>query len=169
MMKLREFFLSLLETEAPKTRTMLSCVPLEHADWKPHEKSAPLLKLAKHIARIPGWSSIVLAHDEIDYDANPFVPYPEVKSIRDLLGFYDRIVVHAQHALKMAPEQEFAKPFTLRRGEQFYATLSKGDVIMSRDFNHTIHHRGQLSVYLRLLNIPVPGMYGQSADEPMHV
>lgn len=152
-----------MEQEAAITRKMLERVPDDKFDWKPHEKSMALLPLATHIAELPTWTSMALNTSELDFATMDYKPTP-VSKTSDLLELHERSLQDGLSRLKQATEDELWPDWTLRNGEQIYSTTSKYEVIRM-SFAQIIHHRAQLGVYLRLLNIPIPGSYGPSADE----
>lgn len=157
-------FAAELKHEAASTEKMLSRVPLEKGSWKPDEKSMTLERLARHVAEMSEWATITANHDELDFTKNT-TPNPEMKTTEQLLAFFKEKNDAAIAALENMPEGDISKPWTLRSGEHIIFTLPKGIVLRTMVMNHIVHHRGQLSVYLRLLGVPVPGMYGPSADE----
>jgi len=162
-MTLNKQLLAELKEEAAATRKLLALVPFEKADFKPHEKSMTLKRLSVHVAEISGWWKECLIHDELDFSKGDFTP-KEYASTADILALHDDLVVKAEKILTETPESEFQKPWTMRNGEQIYFTMPKEKVVRTWCMNHLYHHRGQLTVYLRLLNIPLPGTYGPSAD-----
>jgi len=164
-MNLNTAFISELQFEAANTRKMLERVPFDNTDWKPHTKSHTVTTLAKHVARIPEWIPLILNNDGVDLIQSPFPPYPEINSGAELADFYDKNVANAKEALESTTNEDFMKPFVMHRGDHVIFNLPKAAVIRNMSMNHLVHHRGQLSVYLRLLDVPVPGMYGPSADE----
>lgn len=154
-----------LKSEAAKTRKMLALVPIaDKADWVPHTKSMKLGRLALHVAELAGWTGMTITTDELDF-AKGYTPTPTPATTEELLAILDKNVEMSLKALENADDELLAKPWTLRSGDHVYFTLPKKVVIRDMCYNHVVHHRGQLSVYLRLLNIPIPGMYGPSADE----
>ncbi len=162
-MSLNQQLLAELKEEAAATRRLLALVPFEKADFKPHEKSMTLKRLSVHVAEISGWWKECLIHDELDFSKGDFTP-KEYASTADILALHDDLVAKAEKILTETPEAEFQKPWTMRNGEQIYFTMSKEKVVRTWCMNHLYHHRGQLTVYLRLLNVPLPGTYGPSAD-----
>lgn len=151
--------------EMETTRRVLERVPEDRFGWKPHEKSWTLAQLATHVATLPLWLSMTLQTDELDLGASQ--PPNEVPATRDeLLARFDQNAAGAHEALSKADDATLTSPWTLRNGEQVFFTLPKLAVVRGTIISHLIHHRGQLSVYLRLLDVPVPAMYGPSADEP---
>jgi uncharacterized damage-inducible protein DinB len=158
-----EFFLQQLEEEAVTTRKMLSRVPTEKLGWKPHEKSMEINRLATHIAELPTWIPMTLDTDELDFAASDYKP-KKVNKTEELVQYFEECLVKGREALKNGNEADLDKPWTLRNGAEIYSTTPKRDVIRM-SLSQIIHHRAQLGVFLRLLNVPIPGSYGPSADE----
>lgn len=156
-------FLKELEKESVTTRKMLERVPEDKFDWKPHEKSMVMKRLAGHIAELPGWIPMTLDTNELDFANNQYKPLQPATS-KELMEYFEKTLVNAREALTKGKEEELDKPWTLRNGSEIYDTSPKADVIRMA-LSQIIHHRAQLGVYLRLLNIPIPGSYGPSADE----
>lgn len=157
-------FIAEIEHEAATARTCIERVPEEKFDWKPHEKSMSFGKLASHIAEMFGWTPPTLEHPELDFAKMDYKPF-EPKTNADLLEYFDKNVAEAIQTLKNTPDQTFMENWTMRNGEQVYFTMPKAVVMRSFVMNHIVHHRGQLSVYLRMNDISVPSIYGPSADE----
>lgn len=153
-----------LTHEAASTRKMLERVPFEKGDYKPHEKSFPLSRLAAHVAELPAWVTMTVKTDELDFMSGAYQS-PKPVTHEELLRVFDDNIAAAKEALQSTDMEELMKPWTLRRGEQVLFTMPKVAVIRSFALNHLVHHRGQLSVYLRMNDVPLPGMYGPSADE----
>ncbi len=153
-----------MEQEARFTRTCLERVPAEKFDWKPHEKSMTFGKLASHVAEMFSWTPATLQHPELDFAKMDYKPF-EPATTADLVEFLDKNVAEAIDALRNAADEQFAENWSLRNGETIYFTMPKAAVMRTFVMNHIIHHRGQLSVYLRLNDIAVPSIYGPSADE----
>ncbi len=153
-----------MEQEAKVTRTCLERVPADKFDWKPHEKSMPFGKLAVHIAEMFSWTPATLQHAELDFATMDYKPF-EPATTADLVEYLDKTVAEAIDVLRNTSDEQFLETWTLRNGEAVYFTLPKVAVMRSFVMNHIIHHRGQLSVYLRLNDIAVPSIYGPSADE----
>jgi len=162
-MKLNETLWAEIKQESANTRKLLALVPFDQGDYKPHEKSMTLKRLAVHVAEISGWWKECLVHDELDFSKGDFTP-KEYNSTDDILALHDRLVAESEVILTEISLDEFEKPWTMRNGEQIYFTMPKEAVVRTWCMNHLYHHRGQLTVYLRLLNIPLPGMYGPTAD-----
>jgi len=162
--RLAAAFLAELDNEAKITRTVLERVPADKFDWKPHEKSMTFGRLATHIAEMFGWTRATLKSDVMDFATTDYKPL-EPTSNDELLAFFDAQIADARGVLAETSDETFMTDWTLRDGDQVYVTMPKVAVMRSFVMNHIIHHRGQLSVYLRLNDIPVPSMYGPSADE----
>ena len=163
-MTINEGLIAELQHEAASTKKMLERVPTDKNDWKPHEKSMKLGRLASHVAELPGWIAMTMTTDELDLSKMDYKPVIAATT-EELTGILDTNVDKAVSALKNATMEDFQKMWTLRNGNNVFFTMPRIGVIRSMAYSHHYHHRGQLSVYLRLLDIPVPGMYGPSADE----
>lgn len=166
-MSISQSLLPELEQEAATTRKLLERVPADKFGWKPHEKSMTMGRLATHVAEMVGWVSVTLTTEKLDFapvGGQPMVPF-EPKSTADLLSFFDKNVVEAKAALAKATDAEMFQNWTLLSGGKVIFTMPRIACLRGMVMNHVIHHRGQLSVYLRLNGIPVPAMYGPSADE----
>lgn len=162
-MQIIPLLLKEIEQEAAITRKMLERVPDDKFDWKPHEKSMSMKQLTVHIAELPAWVQMSLTTSELDFAKMDYTP-TEVSSTQDLLSIFKKSIAAGKEALSEAKEEDLLPEWTLRNGEQVYNVFTKYEVIR-HSFAQTIHHRAQLGVYLRLLNIPIPGSYGPSADE----
>jgi uncharacterized damage-inducible protein DinB len=163
-MPINESLLAEMKTEAAKTRKMLERVPLDKANWKPHEKSMALGRLATHVAETPRWFARIIEHDEFDFAASQQPPHTAADT-NELLQIHDSMIAQAANALENANDGLLNKSFTMRAGNRVFYNLPKTALLRSFAYSHLFHHRGQLSVYLRLLDVQVPGMYGNSADE----
>jgi uncharacterized damage-inducible protein DinB len=152
-----------VEHELALTRKVLERVPEEHFDWKPHPKSYTLGQLATHLAILPLWGSTTLQTDELDLAGAP--PNAAEPTRDAVLAKFDENAAGFRSALRDADEAVFGRPWTLRVGEQVMFTLPKLAVLRTTVVSHIVHHRAQLGVYLRLLDVPVPSIYGPSADE----
>ncbi len=152
-----------LEQEANTTRKMLERVPVEHFDWKPHPKSGTLRWLSAHIAELPGWVSMTLTTDELDFAANPY-KVPDIQDKAGLLAFFEQSLASGKAELEKASEDQLEEMWTLRHGDHIISKSSKAEVLRMA-YCQTVHHRAQLGVYLRLLDVPIPGSYGPSADD----
>lgn len=152
-----------MEQEAVTTRKMLQLIPGDKYDWKPHEKSMAMKSLAVHIAELPSWVSLGLNTSELDFAAQPYEP-KVVSNNEELLRLFEKSFEDGKSALAKAKEEDLLPTWTMRSGDHVHAVYTKYEVIRHA-FAQTTHHRAQLGVYLRLLNIPIPGSYGPSADE----
>lgn len=166
-MAIKDAFIAELKYESSLTRKMLERVPLDKKEWKPHEKSMTLGRLATHVAEISHWVSDIIHIDDYDFATNFNFSPRTASSPEELLDIFQTNLDKAIADLAAMKDEDFSKPWIVRRGEQVMFNTPKKVAVRSWALNHMIHHRGQLSVYLRLLDVPVPGMYGPSADERM--
>ena len=150
--------------EAAVTRRVLERAPEQHFGWKPHEKSMTLGRLAGHVAEIPGWVKLIIEQDEVDFDPGSYKP-PQVDTSADLLTLYDANVKALSDTMKGMTNEQLLRVWRLKMGGQVRIEMPRMGVIRAFLLSHTYHHRGQLAVYLRLLDVPVPSVYGPSADE----
>ncbi len=166
-MKISETLLPEFDQEMANTRKVLERVPAAKFSWKPHPKSFEFGALAAHIANMPDWAGLTMQSDSFDY-APPGAPAyetPKFSSTEQLLAAFDKSVGEARAAIAAADDGKFLEPWTLKAGGKDIMTMPRVAVIRSFVMNHTIHHRAQLGVYLRLNDIPVPALYGPTADE----
>jgi len=168
-MPISESLLYEFDHEMANTRKMLERVPDDRLEWRPHTKSWNMGALATHIAFLAGWSVDTIHTDSLDFapPGEPPVRNPEASSRADLLAMFDRNVAATRAAISGASDEHLMKPWTLLAGGHEIFTMPRTVVLRSFVMNHGIHHRAQLGLYLRLNDIPVPGMYGPSADESM--
>lgn len=159
-------FLDEIKQEAESTRKLLKIIPLEKGDWKPHEKSMTLARLAGHIAENSLSLAITIEDDVVDLSTFEFKPYIP-KNTDELMSYFEEQEERAYKALSNCSDKELDKKWIMKSGETVYFELPKRQVIRGLCINHMIHHRGQLNVYLRLLDVPLPGIYGPTADENM--
>ena len=152
-----------MKHELASTKKILERVPFDKFDWKPHDKSMSLGKLAVHIAEIPHWASNIINIDEFDFTKH--MKSYTASSTEELIKICDDATAAAISDLEKMNDEDFNKIWVVKNGDQVYFNIPKGVAIRGWAFSHMIHHRGQLSVYLRLLDVPVPGMYGPTADE----
>ena len=150
--------------EMTTTRKVLERVPEDKFDWKPHAKSFSLGALSTHVAALPTWGAEALTRSEIDIAGGQPPTAPSSKA--GLMATFDKNVAATRSALAGKTDAELLATWTLKRGGKTIFSMPKTNVLRSFVLNHLIHHRGQLSVYLRLLDLPVPSIYGPSADEP---
>jgi uncharacterized damage-inducible protein DinB len=153
-----------LTQEAATTRKILERIPAEKFDYKPHEKSMTMSRLATHVVEMVDWITETCTKDELDFATMDYKPF-EPKTAAELVEYHDKLIGKALEVLKNTSDEDMHKPWTLKNGETVYFTMTKIATIRTMCFNHIWHHRGQLSVYLRLNDIPVPQIYGPSADE----
>jgi uncharacterized damage-inducible protein DinB len=152
-----------LEQEAQTTRKMLERVPTEYFDWQPHKKSMTIQRLATHIAELPGWVTMAVTTDGLDFANNPYQP-EAVGNTAELLEYFERSLADGRCHLLAAKEETLEENWTLRNGDAVLQVATKGEIIRMT-YCQIVHHRAQLGVFLRLLDIPIPGSYGPSADE----
>ena len=154
-------YLRELEAEAAATRACLENVPMEKADWKPHDKSMPLGYLAAMIAEMPKWIQYTIEKGEIDFGS---FDHEKIETTHQLVAAFDINMAAVRDALKSVTDEGLKETFSLKNKGKLLMSLPK-DESVSQSINHLVHHRGQLTVYLRLNGIPVPSIYGPSADD----
>lgn len=166
-MPIIDYLLPEFDQEMANTRRVLANVPDGRFDWKPHTKSFTMGALASHVATLPGWAVNTVEADSLDIapPGQPPMKMPTANSQKELLEMFDKNVSDARKAVSTASDELLAKPWSLLAGGRALFTMPKIAVIRSFVMNHGIHHRAQLGVYLRLNDIPVPGVYGPSADD----
>lgn len=153
-----------LQHEAKTTRRILERVPEESFAWKPHAKSMSLGRLAAHVAELPELIIPALKQDEFDFGSGDFKPFAP-QTTAELLERFDRNIAAAAEALQQQPDERMGDKWKLKSGDHVLFELPRAMVVRFVGLNHVVHHRGQLSVYLRLLDVPLPSIYGPSADE----
>lgn len=161
--------LAALDQIAVGARAHLAAVPDDRMEWRPHEKSMTLCALASHVANLPNWAAATLQQSELDIspaDGRPPPAQPQYESAAELVEALDANVAAARAVIESTPEEEFGKPWSLVVAGETRFTLPKGVVVRTFILDHMIHHRAQLGVYLRLLNVPVPQSLGPTADFP---
>jgi uncharacterized damage-inducible protein DinB len=163
-MSMTAAFLQEYEHEAKTTRRVLERVPQDKLTWKPHPKSMSLGYLAMHIATAQGACAGWTLHDSTDFAAGGDHP-GEPSSVAEILAAHDRSVESVKQTLTKVGDEGLQKMWSGKMGDQTLMTIPKAVVVRNIVLNHIYHHRGQLSVYLRLLDVPVPAIYGPSADE----
>lgn len=152
-----------LEQEASTTKKMLERIPEEKFNWQPHPKSMTVSRLATHIAELPSWIPMILNSDELDFANNPYSPKINNNNI-ELMEYFKEALAEGKASLATASDEQLSDLWTLREGDKIFETSPKAEVLRMT-FCQIVHHRAQLGVYLRLLDIPIPGSYGPSADE----
>jgi uncharacterized damage-inducible protein DinB len=163
IMSIAQMLLPEFDQEMANTRKMLERVPDGKFDYKPHEKSMTLGRLAAHTAEIPSYATATIRFEKLDFtgEEKPFSPATR----KELLEAFDKHVAEARQMLSKATDEDLAKIWTLTyKGNQIFA-MPRAAVLRTMVLSHLIHHRSQLGVYLRLNNVEIPGMYGPSADE----
>lgn len=162
-----ELLLEDFDIEMASTRRMLERIPEENPDWKPHEKSFAMGKLAMHVATLPVFATYIMEDEGMDL-ASPTRPRQDMsfKSREQMLSTFDSLVVKARAAVSGASDEHLAQKWPFKFGERVISNETRSLTYRHMFFNHLVHHRAQLAVYLRLNEIPVPGMFGPSADEP---
>jgi uncharacterized damage-inducible protein DinB len=165
-MSIAQSFLPEFDHEMATTRTLLERVPADKAAWKPHPKSTGLGRLAMHIAELPQWVSGTLRQTELDVhpvDGPGFVATP-FSSTPALLQTFDANAKAAREVLAATADPDFFVPWSLKNAGKVQFTMPRVAVLRGFVLNHIVHHRGQLSVYLRLNDVPLPSIYGPTAD-----
>jgi uncharacterized damage-inducible protein DinB len=165
---IRDTILAEFDQEMASTRRLLERVPETAFGWKPHEKSYALGGLATHLAQIPRWGLTILRRDR--YDMNEADAKPAAKdlaTIAEVLRLFDDHAGQVRRELAEASDAPLSAPWTLTRGPQTILSMPRGEAFRRFVVSHTVHHRGQLTVYLRLQDVPLPPVYGPSADERM--
>ena len=164
-MLIRDALLPEFDQEAATTRRVLERIPDDKFSFKPHPKSMDMASLATHVCELTNWTPETIGKDSVDLAAFDPSQRKIAASRAELLDMFDKAVVNARTALAAAEDAQLMEPWSLKSGDKVFFTMPKVAVLRSFVFNHTVHHRAQLSVYLRLNDIPVPAMYGPSADE----
>ncbi|HMA21081.1 MAG TPA: DinB family protein [Gemmatimonadaceae bacterium] len=149
------------DQEMKTTRRLLERVPTDKGTWKPHQKSFSIGHLAQLLSWMPGWITNTLTSDSLDLSGAAGYSY---ETTEKLLADFDKNVKEARTAIAASSDADFQKQWSLKRGDQVFMTMPRG-VVTRQHISHLVHHRGQMSVYLRLLDIPVPSIYGPTADE----
>ena len=163
-MGIKEVMLPEFDHEMGTTRKLLERVPWNDASWKPHPKSMSLGELAGHLAEMPGWVGTIMQDSSFDMVSGGD-GRATFGSTKELLAAFDQSVAKARAAIAARTDAEMMAPWTLKKAGEDLFTVPKVGVLRTFLLNHVIHHRGQLSVYLRLRDVPVPSIYGPSADE----
>jgi uncharacterized damage-inducible protein DinB len=168
-MTIAEMLLPEWDTEIATTRKVLARVPDDEARgrWKPHPKSFPMGHLAQLVSRMPGWAASMMTTTELDIapENAPAQPYT-FETTETLLAGFDQAAAEGRAAIAAASDDDFQVPWTMKAGGHAVATDTRYRMLRTGMLNHLVHHRAQLGVYLRLVDLPVPAMYGPTADEP---
>jgi uncharacterized damage-inducible protein DinB len=153
-----------LQQEAEATRKILQRLPEDKFDWKPHEKSMTLQQLAAHVIEMVSWTPHTLTQPGIDFATMDYKP-TVYENTAGMLEAFEKNLAEATTLLSNVSDQDLMQTWFMRNGEQLYFEMPRTIVMRSFVMNHIVHHRGQLSVYIRMLDVPVPAIYGPSADE----
>jgi len=166
-MTIGQSMLTEFDEEMKNTRKVLERVPDDKWSWKPHEKSGTMGWLAGHVGTVPEWITMTINTEELDYAPvnGPSYEPPKITNRKELLAAFDKGSAEARAALARVSDEEIVKGWKLLAGGQEIFTLPRVACIRSMCMNHMIHHRAQLTIYFRLVGVPVPGLYGPSADE----
>ncbi len=167
-MAIREGLLPEYDMEMAATRAVLERVPDAKLDWQPHEKSMTLGRLAAHLAEIPQWAEVMIGQDEFDLappGGSDHTPRT-LGSTSEILEQFDASAAKAREMIAATSDEDFLKPWTLKKGGEALFSAPRIGVVRRQMLHHIIHHRGQLTVFLRLNDVPVPQTYGPTADEP---
>jgi uncharacterized damage-inducible protein DinB len=151
------------DQEMAVTRRLLERVPSDKAQWKPHPKSFALGHLAQLLSWMPGWIANTVSRTDLDLATAPRYSFETTET---LLAGFDQNVGEAREALQSAKDADFSVPWSLKNGDRVLFTAPRGEVVRTH-ISHLSHHRGQMTVYLRLLDVPIPSIYGPTADERM--
>jgi|ERR1700690_842977 len=163
-MSIAQSLLSEFDHEMATTRKMLERFPEDKVEWKPHETSMPMGRLAGHVAEMPEWTMPTLQQDKLEMDPTKYTPNV-MKSRTEVLKKFDENVKAGHAAIAGASDETMMKPWTFIAGGKPVFTLPKIAVLRSFVMNHMIHHRGQLAAYYRIAGVPVPSIYGPSLDD----
>lgn len=162
-MSINQSFLIELQHEVSSTRKIIACVPTDKWDWKPHVKSMSLGDLSKHIVELIIWTEIISQQESLNFHTD-YKPL-EAKTTEELLQLIDKYEQRVVKAVESMTDEQWMETWALKAGDHTIMEMPKVGANRFVVNNHIYHHRGQLSVYLRLLDIPIPGMYGPSADD----
>ncbi len=162
---IKENLLAEIQNEAKSTRKLLEHIPDESLKWQPHEKSMTLDRLGSHVAELFGWVSLIMDSDELDFAKFDYKP-PVIRNNKDIIDIFETGLKKAIESLEKVNDEDFKKMWTMKNGDITYFSQPKELTIRSFALSHLYHHRGQLTVYLRLLNVPVTNVYGPTADYP---
>lgn len=166
-MTISEALLPEFDLEMATTRRLLERIPEDSLAWKPHEKSMSMGRLSGHIAELPGWLGMTLNQDSLDMQPEGAPPYSPKMYVdpKEILADFDKNVREGREVLAAATDEHFMQTWSLLRAGATILSMPKVAVVRTWIFNHIVHHRGQLSVFLRLRDAPVPSIYGPSADD----
>jgi uncharacterized damage-inducible protein DinB len=165
-MRIAEAILPEFDREMATTRKMLERFPEDKVEWRPHETSMTMGRLAGHVAELAGWTLPTLTQDKLELDPNNYAPVV-IRSRAEALRQFDDTVKTARAAIAGANDETFMKPWTFVAGGKTVFTMPKIAVYRSFVMNHMVHHRGQLAAFYRIAGVPVPSLYGPSKDEQL--
>lgn len=157
-MRISQALLPEFDNEMAITRKVLERAPADKFDWQPHPKSMTLGRLTQHVAEIPGWAVLTISRSEFDLA-------PPISTKQEILGAFEKNVREARAAIEGASDEHLMQTWSLLKGGEVVFSMPRMGILRSMVMNHLIHHRAQLGVYLRLNDVPVPSIYGPSADE----
>lgn len=163
-MNVKDSLIAEFEREARTTRKHLERLPDDKLNWRPHEKSFTAVGLVSHLVEMIGWADSILNLDELDIDPATYKPY-EAASVAELLKTFDDNVAATRKALESVADAALDQPWRFKSAGQLFLERPRGEIFRDIVLSHVTHHRGQFSVYLRLLDVPVPPSYGPTADE----
>jgi uncharacterized damage-inducible protein DinB len=166
-MRISQALLPEFDNEMAITRKVLDRAPADKFDWQPHPKSMTLGRLTQHVAEIPGWAVLTISRSEFDLAPPGAPPYqaPPISTKQEILGAFEKNVKEARAAIEGASDEHLMQTWSLLKGGEVVFSMPRMGILRSMVMNHLIHHRAQLGVYLRLNDVPVPSIYGPSADE----
>lgn len=165
-MSIMDGILQEFNQECVGTRKVLERLPEKELGWKPHAKSMTMGVLACHVAETPSWVESIVKEDELDFNMADYKPL-DLKKVSEILKRFDTNVKAAKKAMQGVADAKLLLPWTLKGNGQVLFTMPRVAVLRAMILNHTVHHRGQLTVYLRMKDVPLPALYGPSADEQM--
>ena len=163
-MKVIDWLATQFDHETKTTRRHLERLPNDQLEWRPHEKSYTAGALASHLVECIKWTTVIFTKNEVNFDPATYKPY-NAASTSELLETFEKVVADGKRVLEGVDDEAAMQPWSLKIGGKTLFERPRIDVFRDFTLSHLIHHRGQFSVYLRLLNIPVPGSYGPTADE----
>jgi uncharacterized damage-inducible protein DinB len=164
-MSIARMLLPEYDQELATTRRVLARIPEDRLAWQPHPKSMSLGRLASHLAELAGFGALTITQDELNLASLAGRTPLALGSRQEILDLFDANVQKTRATIEATGDEAFQKPWTLRRGDQVFFSIPRVSALRTMLINHIIHHRGQLSVYLRLTDTPVPSIYGPTADE----
>jgi uncharacterized damage-inducible protein DinB len=165
-MSIAQSFIAEMQHEAASTLRLFEALPDNLPDFKPHEKSMTLSLLASHVAELPSWAVETMTLEVMDFAKMDYVP-KDFKTKKELIDFHNESVKAGIETLQKCKDEDFFVNWSMQTGDNVHFTLPRAVVMRSFVMNHIVHHRAQMTVYMRMLGIKLPGMYGPTADEQM--